>query len=230
VLAALADGRPGALELFAAIVAALAPGAEVLGEKTPNHLQWWRPIASARPAMRWIVVLRDPRAVVASYRTAWGARDHVVLAERWRADQREAARLLRTLRRSALLLRFEEVVAFPDPARRRLGAFLGVEAAAGVAPPRSVCAPWETWKARATGPIDPARANAWREVLSPREAATVVAIAGDLMLRFGYPAPGRTTRLLERARIPPAAQRRRVRFRCRRARKRHRIASVGGRL
>jgi hypothetical protein len=91
-------------------------------------------------------------------------------------------------------------------------------------------APWETWKARATGPIDPARANAWRDVLSRRESADVVAIAGDLMLRFGYPAPGRAARLLERARIPPSAQRRRVRFRCRRARKRHRTAALGTRL
>jgi hypothetical protein len=227
-------GAPaGALDLFAAIVETLAPGAGILGEKTPNHLLWWRPLRRAAPELRWVLVVRDPRAVVASYRTAWGARDHVVLADRWRADQREGIRLLRAIPPDgALLVRYEDVVASPRRARGRLGDFLGVTPAQ---PPEPVPAgrlalPSEPWKARAAGPIDPRRASAWRELLTPREAADVVAIAGGTMRRFGYAAPGAGPRLVGRARIAPAAQRRRMRFRRRRAVKRCRNAWLGRRL
>jgi hypothetical protein len=232
VMERLPQGGAGALDLFGAIVAALAPGAEVLGEKTPNHLLWWRPVARALPGPRWNVVVRDPRAVVASYRTAWGARDHVVLAARWRSDQREAARLLDALPRSALLLRFEEVVAFPEHARARVARFLGVAVSAPVPVTQSsgLGAPWEVWKARAAGAIDPSRARTWEDVLSPREASDVVAIAGDAMPRFGYPAPARAARVAGRARIGPSARWRRARFRRRRILKQRRIARLGTRL
>jgi hypothetical protein len=230
--ARLPDGCGRPLDLFAAIVTQLAPGAALAGEKTPNHLLWWRPLARAAPALRWIVVVRDPRAVVASYRPAWGARDHVVLAQRWRADQREAMALLAAAGpRRALLLRYEDVVVAPGAVRDRLAAFLG----AAAAPPAARAAPalalsWEHWKGSAAGPVDPGRRAAWRGVLSREEAATVAAIAGAVMARLGYRAPPRAERVARTAALPPADHRRRLRFRFRRRVKLVRNAWLGRRL
>jgi hypothetical protein len=56
----------GPFELFAALVRHLAGPAEIWGEKTPNHLVWWRPISRASPQTSFVAVVRDPRAVVSS--------------------------------------------------------------------------------------------------------------------------------------------------------------------
>jgi hypothetical protein len=227
----LSNGADRALDLFAAILAELAPGAAIIGEKTPNHLLWWRALTRAAAGLRFVVVVRDPRAVVASYRSAWGARDHVVLAERWRSDQDQAAGLLGAAGDAALLLRYEDVVARPDAARERLGAFVGAAPdplRTGPAPPLAL--PWEIWKRRAATAVDPTRATAWRNVLGEREASDVIAIAGAGMERFGYAAPGPVSRAAARARIPPGAQRRRARFRLRRACKLQRNARLGRKL
>jgi hypothetical protein len=242
----LGADRP--LDLFAAIVSELAQDAAIVGEKTPNHLLWWRPLVRAAPRLRWVVVVRDPRAVVASYRESWGARDHVVLAERWRSDQREAAALLDELGPAqALLLRYEDVVDRPAEARDALAAFVGAargsgdrpDAPAPVARPAEtsmqgaatpIALPWETWKRGAIAPTDAGRKSAWRGVLSSSEAAAVAAIAGAGMERFGYRAPPRLARAARAALIAPGAQRHRARFRLRRALKLRRNARLGRRL
>jgi hypothetical protein len=222
-------GADSVLDLFAAVVAELAPGAAIVGEKTPNHLLWWRPLARAAPWLRWVVVVRDPRAVVASYRATWGARDHVVLAERWRSDQRQVAALLEELGPAgAMLLRYEDVVDRPAQARDRLAAFVGLEPDSGErAEITRIALPWEIWKHGAAGPIDAARKSAWRGELSGAEASAVAAIAGAGMERFGYPAPRPLARAARVALLTPVAQRRRARFRLRRALKLRRNARLG---
>lgn len=182
-----------ALELFDAVAGAMAPDASILGEKTPEHLLWWRALHVARPQLRFVGVVRDPRAVVASQRKVhWGLRSHLQLAAQWSLDQQEllAARELLGPR-SFLLLRYEEVVADPDRARRRLGAFLGApalqEEAGGDRPAcREMVLPWEHWKARVFEPISDDRTEAWRRELDPSEAGAVVAIAAPEMSRLGY--------------------------------------------
>lgn len=225
-------GATTALDLFGAVLRELAPSAAIVGEKTPNHLLWWRPLARAAPALRWVVAVRDPRAVVASYRESWGARDHVVLAERWRSDQRQATALVRELGPGrALLLRYEDVVDRPGDARERLAAFLGVAApVAGAAATTTIALPWETWKPGVDTPIGTGRKSAWRNVLSTDEAATVAAIAGGGMERFGYAEPGALRGWPHTALIAPAVLRRRARFRLRRALKLRRNARLGRRL
>ena len=80
-----------AADLFSAITRNLAGNASVYGEKTPQHLLWWRSLSRAMPDVRFIVVVRDPRATVCSRLNApFAARSWVVHAQRWAADQRQA--------------------------------------------------------------------------------------------------------------------------------------------
>ena len=116
-----------ALELFVEIVCQLAGEGEVIGEKTPNHLLWWKPLTNALSHLRIIAVVRDPRAVVNSYAAApFGMDSPVALAESWVSDQRLVLEALSDLgKERCLVLRYEDVVQGPDTARDQLQSFLG---------------------------------------------------------------------------------------------------------
>lgn len=205
----LLDGRADdALELFDAVAAAMAPGAVILGEKTPEHLLWWPALHAARRDLRLVGVVRDPRAVVASQRKVhWGLRSHLQLAAQWALDQRELLAARELLGRPRfLLLRYEDLVADPDRARQQLAGFLRIDEDATVAAgpdPADLMLPWEHWKARAVEPITAERTDAWRRELTPREAREVELVAAGAMARFGYVAPSEVPALEHEAeRLP----------------------------
>ncbi|MDQ7904971.1 sulfotransferase [Phytohabitans sp. ZYX-F-186] len=178
------------LDLFAAVVVALCPPAARYGEKTPEHLLWWRPLAEADPRLRLVGVVRDPRAVAVSHRSVpWGIEDATVLAEEWALDQRQlraAARHLGPGR--CLLLRYEDVVADPDGARERLAELLAVRPGgpAAAPPPAGIVHGWEWWKSSALQAVTTERTAAWREVLPPADIAAIEEVAGAEMAAYGY--------------------------------------------
>jgi hypothetical protein len=187
---------PGAL--FDALVTHLTPDATVRGEKTPLHLRWWRPLARRNPQLVFVVVVREPRAVVASSLTVpwgpglvygdWGAALPLGIAYRWRQTQRDTRDLLTALPDRSLLLRYEDVVRDPEAARRSLAQLLGRPRQAIRSPTvPAMVLPWETWKASALGPITEEPVSRWRETLSPAVAATIAAMCGAPMRQLGYP-------------------------------------------
>jgi Sulfotransferase family len=185
-----------AMELFGGIVRALGGDAELYGEKTPSHLRWWRELSAANQELRFVAVVRDPRAVVASYFEAWGERPHSVIAERWAIDHRSLRAARDALGKRFLVLRYEEVVAAPDVARGALSSFLGKprgDASAEAETPLHL--PWETWKTRSSGPVTTERIEGWREVLPTTVTSEIETIAADEMRAFGYAVDGRSARL-----------------------------------
>jgi len=182
------------LDLFAAIVEALAPDATIRGEKTPDHLRWWRPLARSLPDARIVAVVRDPRAVVASNRKMpWGAHPHGFLAEAWRLDVAEVGALSAALPvERRLVLRYEDVVRAPDDTRAQLARLLGVEHA-GTAhlddgEIASLFQPGEWWKEKVRGPISDRWIDQWRSELTDEEARDVALVCADEMARLGYDA------------------------------------------
>lgn len=176
--------------LFGAITRCLAGRADVVGEKTPDHLRWWKPLAENYPSVKFVFVVRDPRGVVASrIRAGWGSSIPEMLAARWRADQQEIIRALTNMpNHSRLLLRYEEVVREPDQARSRLASFLDVrpQKTSTVPETNQLFAPWEKWKERAVEPVTPERIDAWASVLAPSEAAGVLNSCQSEMEHLGY--------------------------------------------
>jgi hypothetical protein len=185
--ASLGGSAATVTELFGAIVRTLAGDAELYGEKTPSHLRWWRELSSANPRLKIVAVVRDPRAVVASYLEAWGERPHSVIAERWAIDHRSLAAAREALGPRVLVLRYEDVVSAPDVTRAALSSFLGrprgTQAAEHETP---LHLPWETWKARSAGPVTATRIDGWRETLPTKTVREISAIAADEMRAFGY--------------------------------------------
>ena len=213
-----AGERP--MALFGAIVRHLAEASEQVGEKTPDHLLWWRPITRAFGHVRIIWIARDPRGVVASgLKVPWGMKSPALLAERWRLDvrcMRNAQRVLGLDR--MLVVRFEDIVTAPDKGRNEMWRFLDLPAHVA---PRQVedsmlRNPRETWKARAGGPITSARSDAWQDDL-PKEVADLVAgICRREMIALGY-----QVGVVERPRrtIDPLEMAKRTYLRVNRARK-----------
>ncbi|WP_143737463.1 sulfotransferase [Microbispora sp. GKU 823] len=108
------------IDLFSALVVALCSPCSLTaryGEKTPEHLLWWRAMTSADPALKIVGVVRDPRAVAASHRAVpWGIRDPGELAEEWAFDQRSLRAARHRLGpRRCLVVRYEDLVAARPP-------------------------------------------------------------------------------------------------------------------
>jgi hypothetical protein len=188
-------------DLYSAIVQALTPDAIVRGEKTPEHLSWWSYLDRAAPALLFVVVVRDPRAVVFSNRASpFGMSSIALLAEKWRLDQRAVRELVaRVGGRRALVLRYEDVVADPGAAQRSIASFIGVASPAGDTEHAGVISlPWETWKASALAPIRADRPHGWEDTLADRDVATVVGLCRREMDAFGY-AVGRENATFDQA-------------------------------
>ena len=87
-------GRAHLHEAFRAVVETLTPerpGRRALCEKTPHHLWAW-PSFETTPDTRFVVLVRDPRAVAeAKLRRGW-SEDPLHLASRWVQEQHEIAR------------------------------------------------------------------------------------------------------------------------------------------
>jgi hypothetical protein len=206
-------------DLFEALVRHLAGPAEVFGEKTPNHLIWWRPIARAAPHISFVVVVRDPRAVVASnldmpWRDdstlpAWGDGMHRAFAVLWRFLQAQVPLMVETLTpRRCLVLRYEDVVADPEATRARLAVFLGrPRAGAPQAAPPGIVLPWETWKSDALAAISDSRVSSWGQALDRRQVDEISVVCRAGMQRFDYteglPSPAAVASTW--ARLGPAA-------------------------
>jgi Sulfotransferase family len=185
------------MDVFTAIVLKLSGPGEVHGEKTPNHLRWWRPISKVSDSIRFIVVVRDPRAVVSSNLGApwadavsvkgWRDYKHLLFAYRWVREEAQAWDLARALGGRVLTLRYEDVVANPSAARDRIAQFLGLSNVHASAP-ESIVRPWESWKREALGPITDKRTEAWRHegLLSASAAEEVAALCWVGMSRHHY--------------------------------------------
>ena len=219
VLAQLEGRLVDVYDIFEGVVAALSGGPDRLCEKTPGHLWWWDHIAAARPTTRLAMIVRDPRAVVASMaETRFDDQSLAGYVEWWRHDQHLVEVARRRLGSRCLVLRYEDVVAAEDRARRALQALCAADRAHP--PPgepswvggQALALPWETWKAGYDGPVTTDRVESWRTRLTSDEAAFIERATAREMSAWGYVAGAagtaraqdvskRAERLIRRARI-----------------------------
>lgn len=229
------DGRCGSLvELYGAIVRHLAGPARIVGEKTPGHLLWWRPLTRALPDLKLIAVVRDPRAVAASWvRLGWGD-DPFRAAHRWSSDTRRVLAASKALGPERfLLVRYELLVADPDASRAQVAEFLGTPgsplAPSTLAPLDAALAPgWETWKHDAFNAVDPALAGRWSGTLTVTQSNDVRALCRTGMVRLGYEdVLGLAAAIGRRLAFPPSVQLRRLRLAARRPWREMEVARIG---
>ncbi|HEY5789804.1 MAG TPA: sulfotransferase [Gammaproteobacteria bacterium] len=186
-------------------IAAGNPEAEVVLEKSPDHVRDHELILRVLPEAYFVHLIRDPRDVAISMRSAgrgWGrswapSRTHGAAAT-WAHN---VARGLEIAGKSSryLELRYEDLLADGVARLGGLLAWLGLEADDGFcAAALSACkienlrdgaaavrSPWALRK-EPEGFYRSGRSGGWRDQLGRRELETIEYLAGPLMDRLGY--------------------------------------------
>jgi len=188
---------------------AAARGKAVWGEKTPRHIFAADEILATFPSARIVALVRDPRAVVASYRdwrNRWFAGQALepalqaaiareqarvrasyslpVIALLWAAAARQAARLQARHPARVFLLKFEDLLAAPEATIRTLLDWLELAYEPTMLDVDVVNSSYVDRGAR--GGVDAHARERWRERLSPDEAGLVSLLTGGVARRFGY--------------------------------------------
>jgi hypothetical protein len=184
-------------------------GAAVVGEKTPNHVLYLPTLHDFFPDARFIHLVRDPRAVVNSWRSVpWSSgrvwRDAEIWVEYVAAGRAAAPGLSEALQ----VVSFEDLVRAPERVLRRVCAHLTLDydpamVAFHERTPQTVNVEREPWKANTTQPIDPSVAERWRTALTPGQVVEVEAVAAEEMPHWGYtPEQPTWRRTLTQATLP----------------------------
>jgi Sulfotransferase family len=177
------------------------------GDKSPSYVRRMRRVASALPEAHFIHLVRDGRDVALSQvEVDFGPDDVGEAARDWVEGIGKARRQARRVRHY-LELRYEDLVADPEPALRRVCGFIDLrwdaamldyhegagdrmaevtrdfERGGGLAIPAAVRASRHT---RVAEPPQRERAGRWRTDMSPSDREAFEGIAGELLAELGY--------------------------------------------
>ena len=162
------------------------------GDKRPAYTGFIAQLLAMFPDAQVVNVVRDPRGAVASQPgMGWDAPEVAIPAAiaRWEGAILRADHFAGDLRPDQLLdLRYEDLVADPHTAMRRLCAFSGLRA--GEAVEAMVVAEHRNRfgkvDERAAEPVTTASVERWRERLTPAQVVLVEQTMAPLLDRFGY--------------------------------------------
>ena len=200
--AAIGDTTDSVFEAYCKRIAS-EKGAHIWGEKTPRHVFRIDDIFELYPQAKVVCMMRDPRAVVASYRD-WnlGPKDtnvndqadkervkksyNIVLATlMWRAAANAA--ILAKKRHGedrVQIVRYEDVVATPEETTRDVVEWLGITYSSEL-----LTVPLHNSSTMATdhgAGISTAPKNRWQKVLSDREIGIIQRVAGPSLAETGF--------------------------------------------
>jgi hypothetical protein len=163
------------------------------GDKRPTYAARMYVIRDFFPNAQFINILRDPRACAASMRRlGWYNGDLVPAVELWERSVKIVDRWRRRLGADQLLdVKYEDLVADPEPQLARVTAFTGL--AADVRSLEAMLRYYEDderrsprYHANVSRPPDPTRVDQWKKVLEPQEVAFIEQATGPLMTHYGY--------------------------------------------
>jgi hypothetical protein len=186
-------------------------------EKTPRHVYRIPELLEAFPTAKVVCLVRDPRAVIASYRD-WHAGEEregldevdeaglaaerarsrrsyhpVLMSLLWRGVLRAESDALRRFGPERVrLLRFEQLAASPEPTLRELCEWLGLDFEPAMLEVPVVNSSYAASRKPAGVSAEPV--HRWRTKLGRRELAVIQRCCGELMDELGYERePARTS-------------------------------------
>jgi len=190
----LGGGDPTFAGIFAAMMRAYAGrfGKARWGEKTPHHYRHARVLLDWYPGVRLIFMVRDPRAVYASFaRTPYGHAWTDKQAREW-SDYIWLTRQLTSDPR-VLAVRYEDLAERPGETLGAVCSFIGEEFTPAMLDRSTAVHRLEGhdgWRLdherKAIEPITTASVNAWQDKLAPYQIAIIEHYAGELMESLGY--------------------------------------------
>lgn len=172
---------------------AKAQGKTRYADKTPDHVVHMHTLTALFPEARFAHLIRDGRDVALALKdTSWGAKDPADAARYWQQRVTAGAEAGRELGPSRYIeLRYESLIADPEPEVQRLCTFASLEydpvmldhaAAARRQLNMSPVADEDTSLLR---PITSGLRD-WRQQMPAADVAAFEAVAGDTLARFGY--------------------------------------------
>lgn len=163
----------------------------VVGEKTPNHLLYMQTLEEFFPEAYFIHIIRDPRAVVNSWRKVpWSNGSVSADAEVWRRYL-ETARLYPPRKSPLFPLFYEKLVSNPEAILHSLCDFLNLPFAPEMLDyhlqvSQTVNVDREPWKNQTLKPISQDSLTLWQQDLSSSQIADIEAVALPEMKRLEY--------------------------------------------
>jgi len=166
------------------------------GDKRPAYYQDVSAVLRLFPDAQFVHLVRDPRACVASLqRMPWWRQGTPAAVATWVEAVDYGARWRSRLGPGSWHeLRYEDLVADPEPELRRLCAYLGEQYSPAMtrpdSVPRAAVPRRKTWHARARSGMDSDRTTAYRQGLDRVDLQLVEWVAGSRLQRAGYALEG----------------------------------------
>jgi Sulfotransferase family len=167
-------------------------GVGIVGEKTPNHVLHLTALQQFFPDARFVHIVRDPRAVVNSWRTVpWSTGSIAGDAEMWRYYVSAARYSPASVQSTLLTLHYEQLVLEPEANLRSLCTFLNLEFTPAMLAyyqhySQRVNVTREPWKANAIHPVSHTSLHRWKTDLSAADIAAIEAVTWFEMRHFHY--------------------------------------------
>ena len=167
-------------------------GKDRWGQKTPRLVRYGSLLKQTWPGARFVFMVRDPRAVVASLTRSNVHRSNAFYgARRWVRDCEAGLALERSWPESVLRIRYEDLVTDPAAQLEGICRFLDVPMEPGVLDDKDGSDPaygsyYDEIHRRVGGAPDAQRADAWRDELAARDIEVIEAICGETMSRLDY--------------------------------------------
>jgi len=170
-------------------------GARIWGQKTPRFIRHMNVFSTAFPGLRWILMYRDPRAVVTSMlKSTRHSYSPEVAIDRWLLDNKAILEHKQSTspRDDVMLVRFETLIESPDETVRSIQSFLGVREVSfssmvergRVVTPKGSRFPQISIRS-GLGP-DPSIVQSWRDELPERLVQRVESRCNQEMHALGY--------------------------------------------
>ena len=162
------------------------------GDKRPAYLRHLPQLLRLFPDAQIVNIVRDGRDCVASLKeTPWSTKELGELIDYWARSADAATRAARRYGPGVFhQIRYEDLVADPEPHLRELCRFLDEEYDEAMARPSdvaSVAVPqYKTWHERTHGEVTTERVRSWQRRLTPEEVARCEAVFGRRLERYGY--------------------------------------------
>ena len=178
-------------------LAARHPSPVALVEQTPEYVQIWEEILKIFPHAWFLHVVRDPRSVFCSQRSAaksWAdplrfSCNPLAVAEEWCRDVTRARKIQKATPRY-LEIRYETLRREPENGLRQILEWLEMPASEELCRSAVAACSIDKMKKSSHAPLGFFRkgeADGWREEMSQRDLHAVEYVAGNLMLDIGYP-------------------------------------------